>query len=145
MLLHSLFNSYSKCTFPLRNHSVLETNIKMWFTVLVLAIYGKDLLMPSIAGGGRGQRCAKQRSPCSLEGMNKTSTKKITNCDKRVKEKDRETWVIKKEEVTGAGGLLSLTRVITELKTKEKKKLTKRKGMMAGPHQPQASSIVHRT
>lgn len=29
--------------------------------------------------------------------------------------------------------MLYLTRVITELKMKEKKKLTKRKGVMAGP------------
>lgn len=92
-----------------------------------------DLLMPSMPGAAGGRGVQNNTAPALWRGWIKQALKKITNCDKHVKEKDRETWVIKKEEVTGAGGLLSLTRVITELKTKEKKKLKKRKGMMAGP------------
>lgn len=69
------------------------------------------------AAGGRG---VQNTTAPALWRMNTTSTKKTTNCDKRVKEKDRKTWVIKKEGWLG-GEILLYWQVITELKMKRKR------------------------
>ena len=61
--------------------------------------------MPSMAGAGAagGRGVQNTTAPALWRGWIKQALKKTTNCDKRVEEKDMKTWVIKKEEVTGAG------------------------------------------